>query len=210
MVSDSNVALMGVSSPEFQHVWSQVVGLDDQVLDDAIHRRIRVLDTRERNVMQALKHSGEDDLSHIFQEVGLEGRIAFLIISQIQKQLLNCVAESLVLSIFIELGAKELDLIENAVGVGSVLLAEKMIALVVKGVPLLVSSILEDEALLLETLANIGIDLLKPALQLRVLVSIAVDLVEGVEKVVGAGSVGETFDQGLKVRQCWATFLTKT
>jgi hypothetical protein len=160
--------------------------------------------------VHVLEHGGEDDLGHILQKMGLEGCLATLVIAQIQEQLLNGVAKSPVLSIFIELVAKELDLVENTVGVGSVLLAEKMIALVVECIPLISSSILEDEALLRETLADVSIDLLEPVLELRVLVGVAVDLVEGIEKVIGASSVRETFNQCLEVGQRWPTLFTIT
>lgn len=80
---------------------------------------------------------------------------------------------------------------------GTILLPKEVIAPVVELIPLLVRGILHDEALLLQALADVCVHILEPLAQLRILISIPVDLVYGFEEVVKGGVVGEAFDQSL-------------
>ena len=75
-------------------------------------------------------------------------------------------------------------------------------ALVVKAVPFLVGLVLEDVSLLLQTLANEFVRVLEPAAKLRVLIGIAINLVEGVEEIVSARRIGKPFDECLNLCQC--------
>lgn len=83
----------------------------------------------------------------------------------------------------------------------AVTLAQEEVALVVKRVPLVVGLILENKALLTQALANEAVGILEKVAQFGILVGVAIDLVEGIEEVVGAGGVGETFDECLEFCQ---------
>lgn len=128
----------------------------------------------------------------------LKRGLALLVLTKIKEQFAHGLAKLLVLSILVELVANELELIGDAVGVATVLLAQKVIALVVKLVPFLVGSVLHDVSLLLKTLPNVSVHLLEPVLELWVLVSIAIDGVDGVEEVVERSAICEALNQRLE------------
>jgi hypothetical protein len=66
------------------------------------------------------------------------------------------------------------------------------VTLIVDAVPLRVGLVLKDVTLLLEDSADVGINALEPVLELRVAVGIRVDLVNGINQIVGGRAIGET------------------
>ena len=196
-----------VVAADFHGIGEEIVTLDDKVLNDDIDHGVRDLDTWDGDVASVLEDVGDDDLGQILDEMRLECRLAILILTQVGEELLGGTSEGLVLGILVELLAIELELVENAVRVISVSLAEEESAFVVDLVPLIVGLILQDVALLLETLADVLVETLEPVLEFRVLVGITVDLVKGIEEVIKTGRVGEAFDEGLEFCQrCFVIF----
>jgi hypothetical protein len=61
----------------------------------------------------------------------LESWLSVLVVAEISEQLLQSKAETLVLRILVELVGKELDLINNAVGVVAATVAEKEVSTIV-------------------------------------------------------------------------------
>jgi hypothetical protein len=159
--------------------------------------------------MDALKDGRKNNFSHILPQMRLEGRVALLVVAQLLEELLDRLSESLVLRIFIELLSEKLDLVQDTIGMGSVFISKQIVALIVESIPLIGCSILHDVALLLKSFADVCVKLLEPSLEFRVLVGIAVNLVEGIEEIVGAGSVCEAFNKRLKVGQRWLAFSVK-
>lgn len=131
----------------------------------------------------------------------LELSLSVLVLTEVEEELLDSIAEGNVLLVLVELINVEFELVGNSVGVVAVAVAEKELALVVELVPLLGGLVLKDVALLLETLANVLVHVGEPTLELRVVVSIAVDDVDRVEHVVEGGAIGEALDEGLEVCQ---------
>ena len=66
----------------------------------------------------------------------LERSLAILVVSKVEEEFLDGLAESLVLWVLIELVGKELYLIQDAVGVIAVAVTEQKLSLVVEVVPL--------------------------------------------------------------------------
>lgn len=190
-----------VVAAKLQDVGSEVVTLENEVLDNGIHHGIRVLDTRNRNVTNGLEDTGENDISQVLDKMRLELSLSVLVLTKVEEELLNSIAEGNVLLVLVELVNVEFELIGNSVGVVAVAVAEEELALVVELVPLLSGLVLKNVALLLETLANVLVHVSEPTLELRVVVSIAVDDVDRVEHVVEGGAVGEALDEGLEVCQ---------
>lgn len=80
---------------------------------------------------------------------------------------------------------------------GLVAVLQQVAAVVVQVVPVAVAVLLHDVALLLQALADEGVDILEPALEFRVLLSVAVDGLERVEEVIQRRAVGEALKQDL-------------
>lgn len=131
----------------------------------------------------------------------LEGGLAIIISAQVLEQLVHGGSESLVLRVSVELLAQELELVNDAVGVVLVAVAEEEVAVVVQAVPLLGRLVLENVALLLKALAEELIGILEEALELWVAIGIGVDLVDGVDEVVERGAIGKAFQESLEVCQ---------
>ena len=127
---------------------------------------------------------------------------------------MHSIAESLILWVSIKLVANEFDFVKNAVGVATIFVAEEIVAMVIKcvptkgqsmityfkyDIPLIGRSILHNIALLLEALANVCVNLLEPVFQLRILVSIAINLVDGIEEGIEGSGIGETLDDCLEI-----------
>jgi hypothetical protein len=110
--------------------------------------------------------------SPYLEQMGLESGLSVLVIAKISEQLLHSQAELLVLWVLVELVGKELDLIDNTVGVVAVTVTEEEVSTVVELIPLVGSGILHDIALLLQDLSGISVNALEPVLELWVLVGI--------------------------------------
>ena len=196
-----------VVTANFHSIGKEVVTLDDEILDDDIDHGVRSLNARDGDVAGILEDVGDNDLSQILDKMGLECRRAVLILAQVEEQLLGSTSESLVLRVLVELVGEELGLVEDAIGMISVPLAEEESTLVVDLVPFVVGLILQNVTLLLKALADVLVEALEPVLEFRVLVGIAVNLVECIEEVIEAGRVGEAFDESLEFCQrCFVIF----
>jgi hypothetical protein len=95
--------------------------------------------------------------------------------------------ESLVLLVLVELITKELELVQNAVSMVAVAFTEQKMSSVIQSVPLVGRLVLEDISLLLQAAAHVLVNRLEPVLELWVSVSISIDVVDGLEKIIGAG-----------------------
>jgi hypothetical protein len=188
-----------VVAAKLQHVRSKIVSLNDKVLDDSIEGWVRVFDTRDWNITNVLEDSRENDVGNICEKMLLEGRLTTLVISKIEEELLETVAELLAEGVSSELVAEELDLIDKTVGVGSISLTEKEVSSVIESVTLIVGGVLENVSLLLEALANISVKVLEPLAELGIVIRILVDLIKSIEKIVRRSAVGKSLNQKLEV-----------
>ena len=95
--------------------------------------------------------------------------------------------ESLVLWVLVELITKELELVQNAVSMVAVAFSEQKMSSVIQSIPLVGRLVLEDISLVLQAAAHVLVNRLEPLLELWVSVSISIDVVDGLEKIIGAG-----------------------
>lgn len=188
-----------VFTSNFEDIGHEVVAFKDEVLNHGIDLGIRILDAGDRDVGNVLEHSRKDDVCQILDEMGLEGRLAVLIVAKVSEQLGERVGKALVLGVLVELIGQELELIDDAVGVSAVLVAEKVVAVVVKAVPLLVGSIIENIALLLEAAADVAVHGLEPVLELGISVRILINGVDGSPEIIAGSAVGEALNEGLEI-----------
>jgi hypothetical protein len=186
---------------ELENVREQVVTLDDQVLNNGVDHWVGDFNTRDWHISSVLEDAWDDHVDEILDQVRLECGLSIVISAEIVEQLLHGVGQSLVLWILVKLIAHELELVHNTVGVVSVSIAEEEVSLIVEGVPLVGGLVLEDIALLLEASSDVLVHRFEPVLELGVLLGITVQLVYGVEEIVGRGRVGKTLDKGLEFCQ---------
>lgn len=116
--------------------------------------------------------------------MGLEDRLAILIVAEILEKLCESLSKGVVLRILIELISKELDLVNNTVGVAAVLVAEEVATLVVELIPLASGLVLKDVALLEEASSDVRVHSLEPILELTVVIGITVDLANSFPEVL--------------------------
>ena len=88
----------------------------------------------------------------------LESWLALFILAEMLEELLQRLGERFVLGILIKLLSDEFDLVDNAVGMGAVAFTQQVAALVVELLPLLIGSVLQNEALFSEAFSNININ----------------------------------------------------
>lgn len=181
----------------FKDIRHHVVRLNDEVFDNSINHRIRILNSRERNVANALKQFGNDDLSDVLDKVFLECRLAVFVVSKVIEQLLNGLAEALIVLVCRKLFAQELEFISNTIGVITVAVAKQEIAVIVQAIVLLSRLMAHDITLFFETGADVVVDGTEPILELRVIISITVDIVDRIEQVLSASVVRETLKNNL-------------
>lgn len=184
-----------------KNIGHQVITLNDQILNDGVNHGIAVFDARNRHIANILKDGRDDDLAQVLDEVWLKGWLAILVIAQVIEELLQRQGKLLVLRVLVELLAQEAKLIHDAVRVIAVTVAQQKVATLVELVPLVHGTVLHDVALLLEALANVGIDAREPGLELGVLVGVLVDLVQGGKEILTRGIVGEALNQSLEFGQ---------
>lgn len=99
--------------------------------------------------------------------------------------------------VLVELISKELDFVDDTVGMVSVSFTEEELSLVVQLMPLLVGLILEDVSLLFQTFTDVLVNRLEPVPQFWVAVGIGVDVLDAVEEIFAACAIGKAFDQSL-------------
>ena len=133
--------------------------------------------------------------------MSLELGLAVLIVAKVHKELVHGIGEGAVLWVFVKLVGQKLGLVDNAVGVVPVALPKEEVALVVDLVPLVVGLVLHNIALLLQALADEGVEVFEPATEFRILVSITVDLVDRIKPVVARSAVRETLNEDLQIGQ---------
>lgn len=190
-------------------VWHEVVTLNDQVLNDSIDHRITVLDSRNWDITDALEDARNNNLREILYQMRLECWLAILVIAKIIEQLLHRLSETLVLWVLVELVGKELDFIEDAVGMVSVTVSKEEVATVVQLVPLIGGSVFHNIALLLQALSDVRVNLLEPVLQLGILVRITVDLVKSIKQVISRSAIGKALNQCLERSKHGLIFIDK-
>ncbi len=190
-----------VVATKLEHVGHQVIGFNDEILDHGVDLRIRHLDPGDWHISDVLEDSREDNLAEILDKMLLEHRLAILVIAKVKEQLLNGQAERLVLRILVKLVTQELDLIDDAVRMITVTLTKQIPAMIIEFIPLILSSILHDEALFLEALAYVCINALEPFPKFGILIGITIDVVDGFEEVVSRSAVRESFDECLELSQ---------
>jgi len=198
----------GLASPapvvvraKLQRVGSKVITLDDEVLNDGVDHGVAVFDTRDGDVTDVLEDGREDDVAQVLEKVGLEHSLAVLILTKVKEELVDRLSELLVLRVSVELLANEFELVGDAVSVSTVAATKEAVTIIVDLVPLLVATVFEDEALLLESLADELVDASEPVPELWILVGVLVDLVDGLNQVIERGVVCETLKKSLHVGQ---------
>lgn len=180
---------------DLKDVGHEVVTLENQVLNDGIKLRVGVLNAGDGNVGNVLHDGRDDDISQVLDQMRLEDGLSVIIVAKVSEQLLAGLTEGLVLRIAVKLLGKELDLVDDTVGVTAVLVAEQESAVVVELVPLLGGLVLEDEPLLEEAASDVVVHALEPVLKLTVVISVTVNLGDGVPKVRSRGTVGKALNQ---------------
>lgn len=180
---------------DLKDVGHEVVTLKNQILNDGIKLRVGVLNAGDGNVGNVLHDGRNDDISQVLDQMRLEDGLAVVIIAKVGEQLLAGLTKGLVLRIAVKLLGKELDLVDDTVGVTAVLVAEQESAVVVELVPLLGGLVLEDEPLLKEAAADVVVHALEPVLKLTVVISVTVNLGDGVPKIRSRGTVGKALNQ---------------
>lgn len=186
---------------EFKDIGEKIVALNHQILNDGVDHRIGDFNARNGNVTGVLKDARNDDICEILDEMGLESCLAVLIVSQVEEQLLDSLAERFVLWVSIELIAKEFEFVQDAIGVVAITITEEELSLIVKSIPLFRGRVLENVTLLLEATTCELVNRLEPVLQFWVAVGISVDVVKRFEQVVSAGRVCKTLDESLEISQ---------
>lgn len=116
--------------------------------------------------------------------MGLENSLTVLILTEVKEELVHRLSELLVLRVSVELLANVLELVGDAVSVSAVAAAKEAVAIIIDLVPLLIAAVFEDEALLLESLADELVDASEPVPELWILVGVLVDLVDGLDEVI--------------------------
>ncbi|KNB10096.1 hypothetical protein FOXG_20303 [Fusarium oxysporum f. sp. lycopersici 4287] len=195
LAAPSEVVLAG----NLEDVGGKVVTLKDQVLDDSIDLGVGVLNSRNWDVGNVLKGGRDNDIPQVLKQMRLEDRLAILVVAKVLEQLLERLGKSMVLRVLVELVGKELDLIDNTVGVTAVFVAEEVSSLVVELIPLTSGLILEDVTLLKEASADVRVHSLEPVLELTVVISVAVNLADGLPKILSGGAVGESLNDSAEV-----------
>jgi len=174
-----------------------VVRLNDEVFDNGIDHRIRILNSRERNVANALKQFGNDDLSDVLDKVFLERRPAVFVVSKVIEQLLHGSPEALVVWVCCKLITQESEFIGDTICVVTVAVAKQEIAVIIQAIVLLGRLMAHDITLLFETGTDVVVDGPEPILELRVIISITVDIVDGIEQVLSTSVIRETLKNNL-------------
>lgn len=105
----------------------------------------------------------------------------------------------MVLRVVIKLLGKELDLVNDAVGMTAVLVAEEVSTLVIELIPLAGRLLLEDVTLLEEASADVRVHRLEPILELAVVISVAVDLANSLPEVLSGCAVGESLNDSTEI-----------
>lgn len=127
----------------------------------------------------------------------LEGWLPVLIVSKVAEQFLHSFSEAFVVGVNSELLTHELELIRDTVGMEAIAITKQEVALVVKTVVTLIGLVAHDVAFFFQARVNVSVDGAEPLLELRVTVGVTVDVIDGVEEVIGACVIGEAFDDGL-------------
>jgi hypothetical protein len=135
--------------------------------------------------------------------VWLERWLAILIIAKASEQLVDGISKTLVLNILIKLISEEFDFVDDAVGMVAIAITKKEVSAVIELIPLISGTIFHDVALLLKAFPDIGINLLEPGLQLGVFIGITINVVNGVEEIIGRSAIGESLDECLEISQRW-------
>jgi hypothetical protein len=122
-----------------------------------IGHRVRHLNSGNGDISDVFKHGRDDDIPDILDKMLLELDIAVLVAAEVLKQLLQRVAKGLVVRILVELGTKELDLVQDAISMAPVAVTEKELAMLSQFIVLAAPVILHDVALLLQSFAKMDI-----------------------------------------------------
>lgn len=190
-----------VVASHIQDVGEDVVGLNDKVTDHDISIGAGELNVRNWDVADGIDDVGNDDVSKILEKMGLEFWLAVTVVAEIVEEPVHGLGKRLVVRVLVELLTEELELLNDTIGVIPVALAQEEVALVVKLVVLLGGLVLEDEALLLQALANVGVEVLEETSELGVFVGVTVDLVDRVEEIIHGSAVGEALKHDLHIGQ---------
>lgn len=195
LATPAEVVLAG----NLQDIGSEVVTLEDKVLDDSIELRVGVLNSGNGDVGNVLQGSRDNDIPQVLEQMGLEDRLAVLVVTKVLEQLCQRLSKGVVLRILVELVGEELDLVNNTVGVAAVLVAEEVSTLIVELIPLTGGLVLQNVALLKEASADVRVHRLEPILELAVVISVLVDLADSLPKILGGGTVGESLNDSAEV-----------
>jgi hypothetical protein len=110
------------------------------------------------------------------------------------------------LGIFIKLIAEEFDLVEDAISVNLILFSEKISAMIVESIKIIIRPWLNNITLFTKAATNIVVNVSKPLSKFLIVVSVTINLIQGVEEILRAGSISKSFEDSLKVRQCGFRF----
>jgi hypothetical protein len=184
---------------ERDDVGQEVGALEDEVLDDEVDLLVGVLDAGDGDVADLLDERGKDLLADVVPELGLELERAVVVKEDVLGEPLPVLAKADVDGV----GAHRLeelgDRVKEVVLVGGVLVVEELLARLAELAALAGRLVLEDVSGLDEALADVLRQLVEPVAELRVVVGVGVERVDGVKHGVHRAAVGEALEERLEL-----------
>lgn len=133
----------------------------------------------------------------------LELDVAVLILTQVEEQFLDLVAESDVVGILGHVIEESVDFINDTIGVLLVAVIEEVLALLVDAVPFLGGFIFEDVSVFAETFANVSIETFPPVGEFGIIVGICDEVIDGIEDIVHGCAVSKVLEERLELGLCF-------
>ena len=184
-----------VHSFKLDDVGEEVRSREDEVLNDQVDLVIGVFCSWDGNVADLLDDSGEDDLSDIVPQLGLERQVALRVEEQVLGESLEIVAQSLVQRVIGQSGEPKLNLVKESLLVTLVLVGEESLAGLLEVGSFFRAVIIEDPSSLEQCSVSEIVDSGEPVPELRIVLSIGVDLVECIDHAIHGLAIGETLEE---------------
>ena len=129
----------------------------------------------------------------------LEDDVTVCVLSEIEEQFLNFVAEVDIVGVFSHVVEPSIDFIDDAIGVFLVSILEEVLSSLLKMVPFLSRLILNNISFLLQALADESINVTPPSIEFGIVVGINDEIVDSVKNVIHGGAVREVLEKGLEL-----------